>query len=156
MNLFFLKISFFQKNHIFSFYSSSLIITNQNPKELVSDKIDRMLLASGWVVQLKKQINLSLGVGVAVREFQTNIGPADYILFVNKKPVDVIEAKREDEGVQKMHLPLFSVKKQQILQEIESPLSVCDKIEEAITKSLKQAEALRQSILKKAFEGKLI
>ncbi len=45
---------------------------------------------------------------------------------------------------------------QQIIQEIESRLSVCDKIEETITNSLKQSEALRQSILKKAFEGKLI
>ncbi len=45
---------------------------------------------------------------------------------------------------------------QKIVQEIESRLSVCDKIEETITNSLKQAEALRQSILKKAFEGKLI
>jgi type I restriction enzyme S subunit len=45
---------------------------------------------------------------------------------------------------------------QQIVQEIESRLSVCDKIEETITNSLKRAEALRQSILKKAFEGKLI
>jgi len=43
-----------------------------------------------------------------------------------------------------------------IVQEIESRLSVCDKMEEAIQKSLEQAEALRQSILKKAFEGKLV
>jgi type I restriction enzyme S subunit len=43
-----------------------------------------------------------------------------------------------------------------IVQEIESRLSVCDKIEESITTSLQQAEALRQSILKKAFEGKLV
>ncbi|MCA6368970.1 MAG: restriction endonuclease subunit S [Cytophagales bacterium] len=43
-----------------------------------------------------------------------------------------------------------------IVQEIESRLSVCDKIEETITTSLAQAETLRQSILKKAFEGKLL
>lgn len=43
-----------------------------------------------------------------------------------------------------------------IVQEIESRLSVCDKIEESISTSLQQAEALRQSILKKAFEGKLV
>jgi len=43
-----------------------------------------------------------------------------------------------------------------IVSEIESRLSVCDKIEESITHSLLQAEALRQSILKKAFEGKLV
>ena len=43
----------------------------------------------------------------------------------------------------------------QIVQEIESRLSVADKMEESINQSLHQAEALRQSILKKAFEGKL-
>jgi type I restriction enzyme, S subunit len=53
--------------------------------------------------------------------------------------------------------PFCSIDEQQhLIQEIESRLSVCDKIEETITNSLKQAEALRQSILKKAFEGKLI
>jgi type I restriction enzyme S subunit len=54
-------------------------------------------------------------------------------------------------------IPYCSVEEQrQIVSEIESRLSVADKIEETITQSLKQAEALRQSILKKAFEGKLI
>jgi type I restriction enzyme, S subunit len=54
-------------------------------------------------------------------------------------------------------LPYCSIKEQQqIIREIESRLSVCDKIEETITNSLKQGEALRQSILKKAFEGKLV
>ena len=47
-------------------------------------------------------------------------------------------------------------KQKQIVAEIESRLSVCDKIEESIEQSLKQAESLRQSILKKAFEGKLL
>lgn len=44
----------------------------------------------------------------------------------------------------------------QIVQEIESRLSVCDKMEQSISESLEKAEALRQSILKKAFEGKLL
>jgi type I restriction enzyme, S subunit len=44
---------------------------------------------------------------------------------------------------------------QAIVSEIETRLSVCDKLEESISQSLAQAEALRQSILKKAFEGKL-
>ncbi|HPX59667.1 MAG: restriction endonuclease subunit S [Petrimonas sp.] len=43
-----------------------------------------------------------------------------------------------------------------IVREIESRLSVCDKVEESISESLEKAEALRQSILKKAFEGKLL
>lgn len=44
----------------------------------------------------------------------------------------------------------------QIVQEIESRLSVCNKMEEVIEQSLIKAEALRQSILKKAFEGNLV
>jgi restriction endonuclease S subunit len=52
---------------------------------------------------------------------------------------------------------LPGIKEQQLItQEIESRLSVCDKLEETINNSLSQAEALRQSILKKAFEGKLV
>ncbi len=56
-----------------------------------------------------------------------------------------------------MPLPLPSVKEQQlIVDELESKLTVCDKIDETISQSLQQAETLRQSILKKAFEGRLI
>jgi len=44
----------------------------------------------------------------------------------------------------------------QIVMEIESRLSVCDKLAESIDQSLEKAEALHQSILKKAFEGKLL
>ena len=60
-------------------------------------------------------------------------------------------------ALKKIQFP-FPPKKIQdrIVQEIESRLSVCDKIEETITNGLKEAEALRQSILKQAFEGKLV
>ena len=44
----------------------------------------------------------------------------------------------------------------QIIKEIETRLSVCDKVEQNISEALEKAEALRQSILKKAFEGKLL
>ena len=57
------------------------------------------------------------------------------------------------------NMPLFlpSIKEQnKIINEIQSRLSVCDKIEETIETSLLQSEALRLSILKKAFEGKLV
>ena len=43
-----------------------------------------------------------------------------------------------------------------IVKEIKSRFSVADKLEESITQSLQQAETTRQSILKQAFEGKLI
>ncbi|WP_298119087.1 restriction endonuclease subunit S [Flavobacterium sp.] len=54
-------------------------------------------------------------------------------------------------------IPLPQLEEQhQIVQEIESRLSVADKMEESIAQSLQQAEALRQSILKKAFSGELV
>lgn len=60
-------------------------------------------------------------------------------------------------GFFKILLPVPTIKEQkQIVQEIESRLSVCDKVEETINQSLALAETLRQSILKKAFEGKLL
>lgn len=42
-----------------------------------------------------------------------------------------------------------------IVEIIESRLSVCDSIERTVDTALAQAEAMRQSILKKAFEGEL-
>ena len=48
------------------------------------------------------------------------------------------------------------VEQHQIVQEIESRLSVADKMEQSIQESLQKAEALRQSILKKAFCGELV
>lgn len=50
------------------------------------------------MVQSKNEVNLSAGKGVAIREYQTSSGQAAYVLFVNRKPLGVIEAKREEEG----------------------------------------------------------
>jgi len=59
--------------------------------------------------------------------------------------------------IENYFISLPPIQEQQlIVSELESKLTVCDKIEETISQSLQQAEALRQSILKKAFEGGLI
>jgi len=59
-------------------------------------------------------------------------------------------------NIREVIVPIIPFEEQkQIVQEIESRLSVADKLEETINNSLQQAEALRQSILKKAFEGEL-
>lgn len=73
-------------------------IINQNPEQIARDNIDKMLRDAGWAIQSKSTVNLAAAKGVAVREYQTDIGPADYVLFVDRKPVGVIEAKKEDEG----------------------------------------------------------
>lgn len=67
------------------------------------------------------------------------------------------QPKLTQANLNKIPVPIPTIEEQQlIIQEIESRLSVCDKVEETITTSLAQAETLRQSILKKAFEGKLV
>ncbi len=77
--------------------------------------------------------------------------------YYNLNKVDFARANLSLADVSNIEIELPPLEEQQqIVQEIESRLSVCDKIEETITTSLKQSEALRQSILKKAFEGKLI
>ena len=60
------------------------------------------------------------------------------------------------ERVRAIRFPFTSFREQKIIvEEIERRLSVCDQIEKTIEQSLQQAEALRQSILKQAFEGRL-
>ena len=59
--------------------------------------------------------------------------------------------------IKELPFPLCSPQEQtQIVKEIESRLSVCDQVERSIADGLAKAEALRQSILKKAFEGSLL
>lgn len=56
------------------------------------------------------------------------------------------------------HIPVPCVTRQQqmmISQKIDAALSVCDSIEKTVDTALQQAEAMRQSILKQAFEGRL-
>jgi len=60
-------------------------------------------------------------------------------------------------AMREFEIPVAPIEEQaNIIQEIEYRLSVADKMEESINQSLLQAEVLRQSILKTAFEGKLV
>ncbi len=54
-----------------------------------------MLVMAGWLVQDYKSINLYVGPGVAVHELVTAAGLADYVLFVDRQAVGVIEAKKK-------------------------------------------------------------
>jgi len=68
------------------------------PEQKARRVIDAKLVESGWIVQDNKEFNPAAAPGVAVREFRTDSGSVDYLLFVNRKPVGVIEAKRSEEG----------------------------------------------------------
>ncbi len=65
------------------------------PEEKARQKIDRLLQAADWKIQDLQELNLGASLGVAVREFPLQSGPTDYLLFINREAVGVIEAKPE-------------------------------------------------------------
>ncbi len=71
---------------------------NQNPEQVARDRIDDRLRAAGWHVQDKDALDFNAGPGIAVREYQTDIGPADYVLFADRRAVGVVEAKPDNWG----------------------------------------------------------
>ncbi|MCB1673977.1 MAG: DEAD/DEAH box helicase family protein, partial [Pseudomonadales bacterium] len=66
------------------------------PEAKARQQIDQKLQQAGWIVQDMKKINLGTSLGVAVREYPTDSGPADYVLFVDRQAVGVIEAKKDE------------------------------------------------------------
>jgi type I restriction enzyme R subunit len=78
--------------------SDNLGSINQFPEQEARDNIDRQLHAAGWVVQDKDKIDWNESIGIAIRGYQTDVGPTDFTLFIERKPVGLIEAKRKDEG----------------------------------------------------------
>lgn len=71
---------------------------DMTPEEKARCVIDDKLCQSGWVIQDLKRLNLTASLGVAVREFPTSTGEVDYALFVDGKPVGVVEAKQSQAG----------------------------------------------------------
>lgn len=71
---------------------------DMTPEEKARCVIDDKLCQSGWAIQDLKRLNLTASLGVAVREFPTSTGEVDYALFVDGKPVGVVEAKQSQAG----------------------------------------------------------
>jgi type I restriction enzyme, R subunit len=67
------------------------------PEQRARENIDRQLAAAGWSVQRYRDINLHAARGIAATEFPGASGPADYLLYVDRKAVGVVEAKKEGE-----------------------------------------------------------
>lgn len=68
------------------------------PEAKARQLIDQKLAQAGWVVQDMLQLNLGAAAGVAVREYATDTGPADYVLFVDRVACGVIESKKDAAG----------------------------------------------------------
>ncbi|WP_417889153.1 restriction endonuclease subunit S [Xanthomarina gelatinilytica] len=145
-----------------------------------ADKLKNVIIQEGDV--LLNITGASIGrVNIAPKEFENGrvnqhvsiIRPKDNIFYTKYLKLYLQSSKIQNwianvnvgatrqgltkSALENLEIPLPSIKEQhQIVQEIESRLSVCDALEKSITESLDKAQALRQSILKKAFEGKLL
>lgn len=88
-----------------------------------------------------------------------------YLAYYTNSPYGMNSVKANQRGVAQGHLnvtvygglpimlPPLGMQKQ-VVSKIEEQLSICDGIERTVDTALQQAEALRQSILKKAFDGR--
>src|SRR5882757_6840545 len=65
------------------------------PEQKSRQQIDRQLEQAGWIVQDYRQMHITAGLGVAVREFPLTTGAADYMLYADAKAIGVVEAKPE-------------------------------------------------------------
>ena len=73
------------------------------PEQSARRKIDKKLTQAGWIVQDYKDFNPSAGFGIAVCEYPVESGKVDYLLFVDRKPIGVIEAKKEGVTLSGVH-----------------------------------------------------
>jgi type I restriction enzyme R subunit len=64
------------------------------PEELARQQIDVLLQQCGWLIQNYKQLDLSAGRGIAIREVRLKEGRCDYLLLIDRRPVGIIEAKK--------------------------------------------------------------
>ena len=155
------------------------------PEDLARENIDALLEQCGWTVQDKNAANLSASRGVAVRELSFKTGDPDYTLFVDGKAIGTVEAKPEGHsltGVEEQSekyvkgvpfgipawrspLPLssetgsirkFLANQECAMAEVERRLSVVEELVTVVNANLQRAARLRQSILQRAFEGKLV
>ena len=69
----------------------------ETPEERARREIDADLVAAGWIVQSREDLDLTAGRGIAVREFpmKSGFGHADYLLYLDRKAIGAIEAKAE-------------------------------------------------------------
>ena len=133
------------------------------PKRIVPDGSIFITVKGAGVGKLFPGIHCAIGRDVYAFKPDTKIN-FKYVYHALKHSIDIVVMKALGDipGLSKNHildhyLGFCSQEEQhQIVQEIESRLSVCDKVEESIIESLEKAKALRQSILKKAFEGRLL
>lgn len=121
----------------------------------------------GFVAMVDKQTNFLLNQRVAAVRFNTEVALPEFYQYYLASPdyrqkffsFETGNVGQGNVGIKALWEPMVICpslyEQRKIVSEIESRLSVCDSIKETVDTALAQAEAMRQSILKEAFEGEL-
>jgi type I restriction enzyme S subunit len=120
----------------------------------------------GLACLVPENVELCLGQRMMLMRTNSTMLPRFLMHYLNSPAIDVI-VKKKTGGTASPHLNVGEIKmfqvptptiddQSEIVDAIESRLSVCDKLELIINENLAKAQALRQSILKKAFAGRLV
>lgn len=143
---------------------------NQRIQRLKPEKNDVLYSREGAILGLAclvpDNVELCLGQRMMLMRTNKHMLPRFLMHYLNSPQIETI-VKRKTGGTASPHInvgdvkmfeiPTPSIDKQSaIISEIESRLSVCDKLEQIVDENLLKAAALRQSILKKAFAGQLV
>lgn len=121
----------------------------------------------GRVCRVPKDLEFVMVRSVALVKLDWSVNSSKFYEYLFQSPILQRHIEKSKKATAQANLFLGPIKnldvivcsleeQQLIVYELESKLTVCDKIEETITNGLQQAETLRQSILKKAFEGRLV
>ena len=120
----------------------------------------------GMAAAVPEQYNGYNAIDVVIAVPKQDMVLPRYLAYYTNSPYGISSVKRNQRGVAQGHLnitvygklplllPTIDVQ-DVIIKEIDARLSACDNIEKTVDTALQQAEAMRQSILKQAFEGRL-
>lgn len=134
-------------------FDGKFMLIGEDGANLLSKSKPLSFIVEGkfWVNNHAHVIQPKDGIDISFLNHQFNS------LHINEFVTGTAQPKLNQRNLNKIPVKIPSIDEQhQIVQEIESRLSVCDKVEEIITQSLGKAEVLRHSILKKAFQGRLL
>ena len=121
----------------------------------------------GYVAMVDNQKNYLLNQRVAALRFDQAVALPEYYQYYLASPIyrnmffsyETGNVGQGNVGIKALLEPLVAFPdiqtQKRIVEKVESLLSICDSIEQTVDAALQQAEAMRQSILKKAFEGGL-
>lgn len=122
----------------------------------------------GKVSLIQSNINFVVLSSLAILTPNYDKITSKFLFYMLKSPEFLSEALKNKTGVAIRRIILATLKnikvfypsdiseQERIVEEIEKRFAKADKMLEVVEKSLKSAEQLKQSVLKKAFEGKLV